>query len=153
MKSSKLQRVRSRLDERLKPLKPISRFDPPTRRWVRAIRDALGMSGVQLARRLNIRPQSVEALEKSEADGTIQLKTLRRVAEALDCTLVYALVPKETLEESVHRRAKRIALRALGRASHTMKLEAQETSDAKREEQIETYIREVVKDREIWNES
>ena len=49
-------------------------------------------------------------------------------------------------------RAKRIAVQALGRASHTMKLEAQETSDAKREEQIETYIGEVVKDREIWNE-
>ena len=80
MKLSKFQWVRSRLDERLETLKPITRFDPPTRRWVRAIRDALGMSGVQLARRLNIRPQS-EALEKSEADGTIQLKTLRRVAE------------------------------------------------------------------------
>jgi predicted DNA-binding mobile mystery protein A len=153
MISSKLQRIRSRLDERLATLKPTDRFDPPPRKWVRAIRDALGMSGVQFARRLNIRPQSVEALEKSEADGTIQLKTLRRAAEALDCTLVYALVPKQTLEASVHKRAKRIAMRALGRASHTMKLEAQETSDAKREEQIETYIREVVKDREIWNES
>jgi predicted DNA-binding mobile mystery protein A len=152
MKSSKLQRIRSRFDERLAALKPIDRFNPPTRKWIRAIRDALGMSGVQLARRLNIRPQSVEALERSEADGTIQLKTLRRVAEALDCTLVYALVPKETLEASVHTRARKIALRALGRASHSMKLEAQETSDTKREEQIETYIREVVKEREIWNE-
>ncbi len=153
MKSTKLQRVRLRFDERLAALKPTDRFDPPPRKWIRAIRDALGMSGVQLARRLNIRPQSVEALEKSEADGTIQLKTLRRVAEALDCTLVYALVPKETLEASVHKRAKRIALRELRRASHTMKLEAQETSDKKRDEQIETYIREVVKDREIWNEA
>jgi len=152
MRSSQLQRVRLRLDERLAPLKPIDRFDPPARKWVRAIRDALGMSGVQLARRLNIRPQSVEALERSEADGTIQLKTLRRAAEALDCTLVYALVPKETLEAAVDSRARMIALRALRRASHTMKLEAQETSDAKREEQIETYIKEVMKDRDIWNE-
>ena len=46
MKLSKLQRVRARLDERLEPLKPVTRFDPPTRRWVRAIRDALGMSVV-----------------------------------------------------------------------------------------------------------
>jgi predicted DNA-binding mobile mystery protein A len=152
MRSTQLQRVRLRLDERLAALKPTDRFDPPARKWVRAIRDALGMSGVQLARRLNIRPQSVEALERSEADGTIQLKTLRRVAEALDCTLVYALVPKNTLEASVDTRARMIALRALRRASHTMKLEAQETSDAKREEQVETYIKEVMKDREIWNE-
>jgi len=64
MRSSQRQRIRLRLDERLAPLKPIDRFDPPPKKWVRAIRDALGMSGVQLARRLNIRPQSVDALER-----------------------------------------------------------------------------------------
>jgi predicted DNA-binding mobile mystery protein A len=56
------------------------------------------MTGVQFARRLRIRPQSAEAVEKSEANGTIQLQSLRRAAEALDCTLVYALVPKTSLE-------------------------------------------------------
>ena len=65
---------------------------------MRAIREAHGMTGVQFARRLRIRPQSAEAVEKSEANGTIQLQSLRRAAEALDCTLVYALVPKTSLE-------------------------------------------------------
>ena len=152
MKSTAPQRVRLRLDERLAALKPWDRFEPPPKGWIRAIRDALGMSGVQLARRLQIRPPSLAALEKSEADGTIQLKTLRRVAEALDCKLVYALVPNETLEAAVHRRARKIATRALRRVAHTMRLEAQETGDANREEQIEAYIRDVLKVREIWNE-
>ena len=80
MKKDILQRARQRLDERLAPLKPENRFRPPPRGWVRAIRDALGMTGVQFARRLGIRPQSVAALEQSEVNESIQLKTLRRAA-------------------------------------------------------------------------
>ena len=100
------QRGRKRLDERLMALKPEDRFSAPPKGWMRAIRDALGMTGAQFARRLENRPQSVEALEKSEANGSIQLKTLRRAAEALDCTLVYALVPNTSLEGAVSARAK-----------------------------------------------
>jgi predicted DNA-binding mobile mystery protein A len=111
------------------------------------------MSGVQFAGRLKIRPQSIEALERSEADGAIQLKTLRRAAEALDCTLVYALVPKSSLESAVSSRARKIALRDLGRVAHTMKLEAQETGDANLEARVEAYIRDVLKERDLWNES
>ena len=87
-------------------MKPEDRFDPPPKGWVRAIREALGMTGVQFARRLRVTPQSAEALEKSEANGTIQLKTLRRAAEALDCRLVYALVPNSSLEDNVAARAR-----------------------------------------------
>jgi predicted DNA-binding mobile mystery protein A len=110
------------------------------------------MTGVQFAKRLGVRPQSVEALEKSEANGAIQLKTLRRVAEALDCTLVYALVPNASLEGAVNKRARRIALRELGRVAHTMKLEAQGTSDANLEGRIEAYIRDILKERDLWKE-
>jgi predicted DNA-binding mobile mystery protein A len=152
MKNDTKARARQRLDERLRPLQPVDRFRPPPKGWVRAIRDALGMSGVQFASRLKIRPQSVEALEHSEATGTIQLKTLRRVAEMLDCTIVYALVPKSSLEDAVRARARKIALRDLGRVAHTMKLEAQETGDANLEARIEAYIRDQLNERGLWNE-
>lgn len=152
MKSDTRQRARRRLDERLLALKPEERFRAPPKGWIRAIRDAIGMTGVQFAKRLHVRPQSVEALEKSEADGAIQLKTLRRAAEALDCTLVYALVPNTSLDGAVQARAREIAVRDLGRVAHTMKLEAQETGDANLEARIEAYIRDVLKERDIWNE-
>lgn len=152
MKTDTKARARQRLDERLQPLKPLDRFRPPPKGWVRAIRDALGMTGVQFASRLKIRPQSVEALERSEATGAIQLKTLRRAAEALDCTIVYALVPNSSLEDAVRARARKIALRDLGRVAHTMKLEAQETGDANLEARIEAYIRDQLKERDLWNE-
>jgi predicted DNA-binding mobile mystery protein A len=152
MKNDARKRARERLDQRLSALKPEDRFRPPPKGWTRAIRDALGMTGVQLAARLGVRPQSVEALEKSEASGSIQLSTLRRAAEAMDCTLVYALVPNSSLENAVHQRARKIAIRDLQRVAHTMRLEAQETGDAGMEARIEAYIRDVLKDRDLWNE-
>lgn len=152
MKDDARQRGRKRLDERLSALKPANRFGVPPKGWVRAIRDALGMTGVQFAQRLQIRPQSVSALEKSEANGSIQLKTLRRAAEALDCTLVYALVPNTSLDDVMRARARKIAIRELGRVAHTMKLEAQGTDGANLEARIETHVRDVLRDRDLWNE-
>lgn len=150
MKIENRKRARERLDARLAPLKPAERFLPPNKGWVRAIRDALGMSGVQFARRLQVQPPSVTALEASEESGTIQLKTLRRAAEALDCRLVYALVPNNTLEGMVSARARALALRDLGRVSHTMKLEAQETPNGSTDERLEAYIRDKIRERDLW---
>ena len=152
MKSDSRKRGRLRLDERVLTLQPVDRFRPPPKGWVRAIRDALGMTGAQLGTRIGVRPQSVEAIEKSEAAGTIQLITLRRAAEALDCTLVYALVPNSSLEAVVEARARKIAKRELQRVAHTMRLEAQETDDAAFESRVQAYIRDRLSDRDLWND-
>jgi len=146
------QRARQRLDERLTPLKPEDRFLPPPKGWIKAIREALGMSGLQLANRLHVKPQAVDALERSEAADTIQLSTLRRAAEAMDCRLVYALVPNSSLTGAVNERARKIALRDLGRVAHTMALEAQATGAADIEERVESYIRHELRERDVWNE-
>ena len=146
-------RARTRLDERLAQAKPVSRFVPPPKGWIRAIRDALGMSGGQLARRLGVSPQNVEQTEKSEVAGTVQLATLRRYADALDTTLVYALVPNTSLDELVRQRARGIALKALMRVSHTMRLEDQETSKADLEARIDDFIRNELNDRDLWSEA
>jgi predicted DNA-binding mobile mystery protein A len=153
MKKDIRTKARQTLDKRLGALRPVDRFAVPPKGWVRAIRNALGMSGTQLARRLGISPQSTDALERSEASGAIKLETLRRAAEALDCTLVYALVPNQSLEEMVRSRARAIALRDLGRVSHTMKLEAQETGDADMEARIDAYIRDNLRERDLWSGS
>lgn len=147
------ERARQRLDERLTVLKPESRFAPPPKGWMRAIRDAIGMSGAQFAARLGIKPPSVIDLEKSEATGSIQLKTLQRAAAALDCQLVYAFVPRTSLQESVDARARRIAIKALKRVAHTMALEDQAVKDADMEARIAAYIRDHVKDRDLWAEN
>jgi predicted DNA-binding mobile mystery protein A len=152
MKNNNSQKARQRLDERLLALKPEERLRPPPKGWIKAIREALGMTGVQFAGRLGVSPQSIDALEKSEANGTVQLNTLRRAAEELECILVYALVPKMSLEGVVAERARKIAIQEIGRVAHTMKLESQGTGDTDIEARIEAYVRDTLKEREIWHQ-
>lgn len=83
------------------------------------------MPRAELARRLGVTGQAVASLEKSEADGSIRLETLRRAAEALDCRLVYAIVPRTSLETIVDERAHDVARRRVDRVEHTMLLEDQ----------------------------
>lgn len=149
MKPAIRNRARERLDSKLASIKPIDRFAMPPKGWVRAIRDAIGMTGAQLARRLGMTAQGIVSLERSEASGKIQLNTLRRAAEAMDCIVVYALVPKTSLTEMVDRRARELALRALQRVSHSMALEDQQV-DRDLEKRVQTYIDTALRDRDLW---
>jgi len=67
----------------------------PERGWIRTIRDALGISGPQLARQLGVSKQRISALEKAEIEGGASLNSIRQAADALNCNLVYALIPRE----------------------------------------------------------
>lgn len=62
--------------------------------WLKAVRTALGISAETLAKRMGVSNFDVYQLEKSEARGGIQIRSLQRAAEAMGCELVYALIPK-----------------------------------------------------------
>jgi predicted DNA-binding mobile mystery protein A len=93
--------------------------------------------------------QGLVSIERSEAQGRIQLNTLRRAAEAMDSVLVYALVPETSLNEMVERRAREIAIAALSRVSHSMALEDQQV-DRDFERRVQTYIDTALRDRDLW---
>jgi len=82
-------------------------IERPPQGWARSIREALGMTKSQLARRMSISLSTVAELERSEARGTITLRSLDRLAKGLDCRVIYALVPNnsESLEHLVQDRA------------------------------------------------
>lgn len=143
--------ARRRLDERLKVFAGLGA--PPPMGWVRAIRDALGLTGAQLARRLNIRPASLSELEKNEASGRITLATLKRAAEALDCTLVYALVPKQSLDAMVKEAATSAAQRELAASFHTMALEGQGLRAADKREMLADRAADIAKSggKRLWD--
>jgi predicted DNA-binding mobile mystery protein A len=144
MKKAQLAaRGRQALDSRFTEIRPVARFAPPVRGWIKAIREALGMTSAQLAKRLKVTQPAIAMFERSEAQGKIQLATLRRVAEALDCTLVYALVPNKPLETMVQEQARKVARRRLQSVEHTMLLENQQTKSADLEAQIDAYVRDV----------
>lgn len=113
------------LDASLLRYAPLRGLSPPRKGWIKAVRDALGMSGQQLGKRLGVSRTRIATLEQAEASGATTLKTLRRTAEAMDCVLVYALVPKTSLKETLHKQARRKAAQDLARASRSMALEDQ----------------------------
>jgi predicted DNA-binding mobile mystery protein A len=88
------------LDKRFFALRPLTRYARPPQGWLRAVRDALGMTTAQLGRRLKVFQPRIVELEKSEVSGSVTLHTLQRAAEALGCRLVYALVPDEPLAKN-----------------------------------------------------
>jgi len=142
---------RQSLDARFKRIRPVERYTPPVRGWIKALREALGMSSAQLAKRLKIKQPTLTTLELSEARGTIQLATLRRVAAALNCTLVYALVPNESLETMVRQQARKVAQRQLKSVEHSMLLEDQGVPTKDFEARIEALARDI-NPRKLWDE-
>jgi predicted DNA-binding mobile mystery protein A len=99
----------------------------PPKGWIRAIREALGMSAAALGGRLGVTAGAVTRLEQSEAADRIQLDTLRRTADALGCDLVYLLVPRRPLTVVVRERAGRLAHDQIAAVEQNMRLEDQET--------------------------
>lgn len=137
------QSVRA-LEQRLGPLRGW-KATRPARGWLRAIRDALGMTSAQYARRLGVSQPRISALEKSEAAETVSLATLRRAAEALDCELIYAIVPRRPLDQLLEERATIKADGQMARVNHTMRLEDQaltaEDLAYERERLIDLFLR------------
>lgn len=123
------------LDKSLEPWRALA-GSRPDRGWLRALRQALGMTTRQLAAAVGVSQAAVMDAERVEARGDISLSTLRRYAEALDCELVYALVPRRPLRDMIDQRADRIAREQVARVRHSMALEDQGTGDDHREREV-----------------
>ncbi len=144
--------ARRRLDERLQTIGSME-IPRPHRGWIRAVREALGMSTTELGRRMGIIQQSVVDLEQSEGRSTIQLETLERAAAAMECKLVYAIVPRSSLEEIVQARAHDKARQQLATVEHHSRLEDQSVSNADLEAQIDELAAELIDRRGLWRDA
>ena len=125
MRSQDRATARRQLDKRLSQVPCADVFARPPRGWIKAIREALGMTTKQLAQRLGVVQSRIVAIEKAEVSGSITLDSLERAAHALDCRLVYTLVPQRPLESLVEERAECLARKRMETSGHSMKLEAQ----------------------------
>jgi predicted DNA-binding mobile mystery protein A len=119
------------LDQQLQGWRKTAKATPrPREGWLRTLRMALGLSTGQLAERLGARQPRVLQLEKGEISDTATLASLRKAADALDCDLVYALVPRKPLEQMVRDQVDTVAKQELATVSHSMALEEQRPSYA-----------------------
>src|SRR5215203_4639449 len=97
----------------------------PRNGWIHAIRSAIGMSTRQLAKLMHVSQSNVIRLEKSEKMSTITLNSLHEVANAMNCKLVYFLMPDDSFDVMLKKQAQKKAKEQVSIISHSMKLENQ----------------------------
>jgi predicted DNA-binding mobile mystery protein A len=130
MKTSKKsgQNQRLLLERKVKPWLPLRTDRVPPSGWLKAIRGALGINSRQLAERLGIKHSAILQFEKREAEGTISLESIQKVAQAMRCRFVYAIVPDDpfnNLESILDAQAEKAAQVIVNTVDHTMRLEQQ----------------------------
>lgn len=116
-----------RLSQLDRSLELVRRLMPrPSGGWLASVREALGLSQRQVAKKMRASGQAIQQFEKAEADDRITLRALRRVAGTLGCDLVYALVPKSgSFVELAEQPTREQVARDVKRVVHTMALEDQ----------------------------
>ena len=145
-----LRSARLAVDRLYEATAPLTKLAKLPHGWIGTVRKALGMSQEVFGARLKIPKQRVSQLERRERTGDIKLSQLRDAANALDCDLVYAFVPREPLDEMVHRRARARALRELTAVERTMLLEDQATGID--EDRIRDYIARHIDEKDLWRD-
>jgi predicted DNA-binding mobile mystery protein A len=147
----KQRQVLNKKLERFFELKDL--FVRPPLGWLKAVRESLGLSTTQLAKRLDLAQSTVAELETREKKGNVSIEMLQRTAKAMDCELVYVILPKnKSLDKILELRARRAAEKIISNVSHSMKLEDQETSKQEKEAQIQSLAKELKEalDPQLW---
>lgn len=128
----------------------------PPSGWLKAIRGSLGLTIRQLAERVGVGHGSIAQLEKREPKKKVTLKSLENAARAMDCKVMYAIVPIEsgnTLDDIIKGKAQEAAGLILKDVAHTMRLEKQGTSEKQIQKEIERVAKELIEsnDPRIWD--
>lgn len=154
MKKNKslIKTQRKSLDLKLRAFSKALSMTPPKSGWIRAVRESIGMTTVQLAKRMGIQQSGATLLENRELTKKVSLDILQRAAHAMNCELVYAIVPKESLEQVVDLQAQKAAKKILQRTTHTMELEQQGAGVAETNLHLEELVMELKNnlDRRLW---
>lgn len=145
--------ARKNLEKRLSALRDIE-FARPRGGWIRAIRDALGISSRQLASKMDVAQSRIIALEKAEGTGSTTLKSLREAAAALDCELVYAFIPTRPLDDVIRDRARTKAHAQYTDVAQGMLLENQSLTASQMKEEIDRLTKEILAEpiRHLWED-
>ncbi|MEX0892488.1 MAG: mobile mystery protein A [Gemmatimonadota bacterium] len=143
---------RRQLDDQLAVLRNKQLPIRPDQGWIRTIREALGMSLRQLGERTGITKASVAQMERREAEGTITLNSIRKLATAMEAEVQYFVVPRRGLDEMVKNRAEFLARRLAKDVSDSMALEDQATSEDRLRELIEYHAGRLLEDEAaLWD--
>ena len=95
------------LDRQLISWSQAKTYFQPRNGWISCIRKALGMTSIQLAKRLGVARSRITKIQQAELTNSLRFHTLKETPNALNCDLVYALVPRKPLEVLVKEQSER----------------------------------------------
>lgn len=146
--------IREQWDFKLEMLKNLYNGILPTTGWIKSIREALGMTTSDLAKRVKLDQSRITRLENSEIEGDLKISSMKKIAEGLNMKFVYGFVPSESLEKIVQDQARKIAMKKLEKLDHTMRLEGQELSQAAKNKDLEDMIQKILhnESKGFWKE-
>lgn len=121
---------RTRVNDAAEALRKFVACPAPREGWIRTVRRALGMTSAQVAKKLGVTVGRVTRAERDELRGAVTLKSMQAMAEAMDCKFVYAVVPKDKVENVIWQRALVKAQQQVAAVSAHMALEGQALSEA-----------------------
>lgn len=117
--------------------------------WIRYTREALGMKVKDLARLTELSSTTISDTERREAEGKVTIQNLRKMANAMDCELVYAFLPRKEIGPLIESKAYEKARKAIMSADTHMTLEDQKvSSDA--EERIQRLAQKLIEKGDVW---
>jgi predicted DNA-binding mobile mystery protein A len=154
MNNLKNKLIREQIDRKLVNFTGLRDISVPPAGWIYATRKALNMSLKQLGKKLGITPQGIKEIENREKTGSITLKSLNDIANALNLKLVYALIPNDgTLQALLERAAYDEARKIVMRTSITMKLENQENTEERLQKAIKDKAEEIIREipKYLWD--
>lgn len=141
------------MDKKLKAWLQVRTEKSPPSGWLKAIRGSLGVSSRQLAQIIGVDMSAVIRLEEREPSGKVTLEMLTRAAQAMDCKVIYAIVPRddyENLEAIVDDKSRRAAKNLLQKVEHSMRLEDQGSPESKAEQEKLSQTLKEKMDPRIW---
>ena len=97
----------------------------PEKGWFRMMRKILGMTGLQVAQKIGVSQPRIMEIEKAEINDSTTLKTMRAVAEAMNCRFEYVFVPRKPVDLFLKERAYDVTRSKVERLSAHMKTEKQ----------------------------
>jgi predicted DNA-binding mobile mystery protein A len=119
----------------------------PPEGWLRTVRNALGMSGAEVAKKMSVTRARVTQAEHAELTGGVTLKSMQATAEAMGCRFVYAIIPSSgRIEDIIMAQARKKATAIVGTASKHMALENQALPEDKNAQEVERLTREIARE-------
>lgn len=151
--TSKLERLS--LDKVFDKLRSVIYVKRPTNGWIKTIRESLGMSVSQLAKRVGVGSSRIYKIENDEIDNKLTLNTLENIARALNCELFYVLVPEKPLQTILEEQVKKKVAKESKSVIHSMFLEGQNLDTEDQKEFIKIQSEDLLHNKmnKIWEDN